>query len=142
MPAWPGGPCPQCNEVMPENLIHCQSCRALLNEELQTDTVDIPEFIPLEELNSLVEVKIKGYYVLCPHCTQELRINSKYVGMRVGCKICQAQYDLKIHSPKLAVKAFFADCPECNEELRVPFRYLEEKVACKYCQARLEFVSS
>ncbi len=142
MPAWPGGPCPQCGDEMPENLIHCQTCRALLNEELDADSVEIPEFIPLAEITTMVEVKAKGYYVECPHCTQELRINSKYLGMRVSCKICRAQYDLKIDSPNLIVKAFFADCPECGEELRVAQKYMDQKVACKYCQARIHFVSS
>jgi uncharacterized protein (DUF983 family) len=142
MPAWPGGPCPQCDEEMPENLIHCQNCRALLNEDLRTDTVEITAYIPLAEINIMVEVKAKGYYVLCPQCDQELRVNSKYLGLRVSCKICQAQYDLKINSPDLVVKAFFANCPECHEELRVSQKYMDQKVACKHCQARIHFVSS
>jgi hypothetical protein len=142
MPAWPGGPCPQCGEVMPENLIHCQNCRALLNDELDADSVEIPEFIPLAEINSMVEVKAKGYYVLCPHCTQELRVNAKYLGLYVSCKICHAQYNLKLDSPALTVKAFFADCPECREELRVSQKYMGQKVVCKHCHARIHFVSS
>ena len=60
MPAWPGGPCPECGEVMPENLVHCQNCRALMNPDLKTDSVEIPEFIPLQEIGSMVEVKPKG----------------------------------------------------------------------------------
>jgi uncharacterized protein (DUF983 family) len=142
MPAWPGGQCPECGEFMPENLIHCQICRALLNEELQTDRVEIPEFVPLTEIASMVEVQVKGYYVECPHCAQELRVKNKYVGMRVSCKICHAQYDLKLNSPDLVVRAFFADCPECQEELRVSQKYLGQKVACKHCEARIHFVSS
>jgi len=140
MPAWPGGPCPQCGEEMPENLIHCQNCRALLNDELEPDSIEVPEFIPLEEINSMVEVKAKGYYVQCPHCTQELRVNSKYVGQRVGCKICKATYNLLLDSPELKVNAFYADCPECGEELRVAQKYMGQKVACKHCQARIQFV--
>ena len=140
MPAWSGGPCPECGEEMPENLIHCQNCRALLNEELDEDAIAVPEFIPLAEIESMVEVKPKGYYVKCPHCTQELRVGSKYVGLRVGCKICGATYNLFIDSPELNVKAFFADCPECKEELRVAQKYMGQKVACKNCQARIEFV--
>ncbi len=142
MPAWPGGPCPQCGEEMPENLIHCQSCRALLNEELETDSVEIPEFIPLAEINCMMEVKAKGYYVLCPHCTQELRVNVKYLGLRVSCKICQAHYDLDLGNRDLEVVAFFANCPECNEELRVSQKYMGQKVACKHCHARIHFVPS
>ncbi len=142
MPAWPGGPCPKCGEYMPENLIHCQSCRALLNEELQVDSVAVPEFIPLEEINSMVDVKAKGFYVECPHCSQELRVNRKYAGLRVSCKICRAQYDLILDSPHLTVQAFYADCPECGEELRVSQKYMGQKVACKHCQARIHFVPS
>ena len=142
MPAWPGGPCPQCGEFMPENLIHCQTCRALLNEELETDSVEVPAFIPLEEINSMVELRPKGFYVLCPHCSEELRVNSKYAGLRVGCKFCHAQYELDLGSPKLTLKAYYADCPECGEELRVSQKYLGQKVACKHCHARLHFVPS
>lgn len=127
---------------MPENLVHCQTCRALLNEELSTDTVEIPEFVPLEELDAMVEVKAKGYYLQCPHCTQELRVNSKYVGVRVGCKICGATYTVKLNSPDLHVKAFYADCPECQEELRVAQKYMGQKVSCKHCQARIHFIPS
>ncbi len=142
MPTWPGGPCPQCGEHMPENLIHCQTCRALLNEELETDSVEVPAFIPLEEIRSMVEVKAKGYYVLCPHCSEELRVNSKYAGLRVSCKFCHAQYDLNLGSHDLTVKAFYADCPECHDELRVSQKYMGQKVACKHCQARIHFVPS
>jgi uncharacterized protein (DUF983 family) len=140
MPAWPGGPCPQCGDEMPENLIHCQNCRALLNDDLQADSVEIPEFIPLAEIQCLVEVKAKGYYVLCPHCQEELRVHAKYLGLRVRCKFCQADYDLKLGSRELTVKAFYADCPECEEELRVSQKYMGQKVACKLCQARIHFV--
>ena len=142
MPAWPGGPCPQCGENMPENLIHCQNCRALLNDSLEMDSVEIRAFIPLQEIASMVEIKPKGYYVQCPHCTQELRINAKYAGQRVQCKICHAHYNLVLDSPQLTVKAFFADCPHCREELRVAYKYLGHKVACKHCEGKIHFVPS
>ncbi len=125
---------------MPENLIHCQNCRTLLNEELRPNPVPVPEFKPLTEIASMVEVHAKGYYVECPHCVQELRVNTKYVGQRVSCKICRAQYDLNLNSPNLTVRAFFADCPECQEELRVAWKYMGQKVACKNCQAHIQFV--
>ncbi len=52
MPAWPGGACPDCGDHMPANLITCQTCRALLNSELKVSFVDIPEFIPLQEVSA------------------------------------------------------------------------------------------
>ena len=39
--AWQGGPCHQCGDDMPANLVHCQTCRALLNSELTEDSVEI-----------------------------------------------------------------------------------------------------
>ena len=38
MPAWPGGPCPNCGEDMPPNMVHCRECRTLLNPELERDS--------------------------------------------------------------------------------------------------------
>lgn len=140
MPAWPGGPCPQCGEEMPEKLIHCQSCRALLNPELEKDSVEIPEFIPLQELESMVEVPLEGFYVLCPECHEELRINRKYVGKKVQCKMCEAPFQLELGNGHVQSKAFFTKCPTCHNELRAANKYIGEKVACKYCGGKLQLV--
>ncbi|MCA9041324.1 MAG: zinc ribbon domain-containing protein [Planctomycetaceae bacterium] len=138
MPAWPGGPCPNCGEDMPENLIHCQTCRALLNAELQFDSVEVPEFIPLAELESMVDASLEGYFVVCPECQQELRINRKYLGKKVQCKLCESPFVLKLDNGKVQSKAFFAKCPNCKNELRASHKYIGEKVACKFCGGKLQ----
>ncbi|QDU79760.1 Double zinc ribbon [Polystyrenella longa] len=140
MPSWPGGPCPKCGEDMPEKLIHCQTCRALLNDDLNFDSVEVPEFIPLQELESMVDVSLEGYFVNCPECQEELRINRKYVGKKVQCKRCEAPFELKLDNNQVQSKAFFSKCPSCQNELRAAHKYIGEKVACKYCGGKLHFV--
>jgi hypothetical protein len=142
MPAWPGGPCPECGEHMPLNLIHCQNCRHLLNSDLEADSVEIPEFIPLQEIEDMLEVSPAGFFFGCPHCQRELRINGKYCGQRVKCKFCEAPFDLDLNNPRIEKVAFFADCPHCQVELRSSWKYLDTKVACKHCNGKLHFVES
>ncbi|MGE3316381.1 MAG: hypothetical protein AB7O26_14795 [Planctomycetaceae bacterium] len=140
MPAWPGGPCPSCGIQMPENLIHCQNCRTLLNDDLQVDSVVIPEFIPLQEIPTMVEVELAGYYIGCPKCKRELRIASKYVDERVECKFCHSQFVMALKNPDIKTAAFYSKCPHCNEELRAAAKYMGSKVACKHCGGKIQFV--
>src|SRR5690606_13840844 len=81
-----------CGEHMPENLIHCQNCRALLNPELEADSVEIPAFIPLQEIEAVIDLEPAGLFVGCPHCDRELRIGRKYIGERVACKYCSGAF--------------------------------------------------
>jgi hypothetical protein len=140
MPAWSGGPCPQCGEEMPPNLVHCQICRALLNTDLNDDSVEIPEFQPLQEIVAMVEVELRGYYISCPSCQQELRIARKYVGKQVQCKICRKDFRLTVDGGAISTIGFFADCPHCKEELRSSPKYLGMKVVCKHCRGHIHFV--
>jgi predicted RNA-binding Zn-ribbon protein involved in translation (DUF1610 family) len=140
MPTWPGGPCPNCGEVMPENVVHCQTCRTLLNTDLESDSVEIPQFIPLQEIASMVEVELSGYYVACPHCKRELRVSSKYVDEKVQCKFCDAQFAMDFSNPALKMLAFYSTCPHCKEELRAAPKYMGMKVACKHCGGKIHFV--
>ena len=140
MPAWPGGPCPQCGEEMPPALVRCRTCRALLNPDLECDSVEIPEFVPLPEIAAMIEVEPAGFFILCPNCRQELRINRKYSGQRVQCKHCSAPF---IFDPSVSVPdvtAFYAECPYCQQELRAAHKYLGAKVACKHCGGHIHFV--
>lgn len=140
MPAWPGGPCPTCGEDMPENLIHCYNCRALLNNDLESDSVEIPRFIPLQEIAVMLDVAPAGYYIACPRCDKELRVSRKYVGEKVLCKHCSGSFSLDISHGKVDVLAYYAPCPACSQELRASKKYLGQKVACKHCTGQLRFV--
>ena len=127
---------------MPANLIHCQRCRALLNDELHKSSVEIPEFIPLQEIDSMAQIQPAGYHVVCPECDRELRINRKYAGQEVQGKFCQGRFRFEPSSDSTDYPAFYADCPHCNRELRVARKYLGLKVACKLCGGKIHFVSS
>ncbi len=135
MTAWPGGPCPQCGDEMPERLIHCQSCRALLNPQLKTDSVQLPEFIPLREIESMVDLIPKGNYVLCSSCKKELRIHNKYIGQKVQCKFCKTPFS---YDEAVEVTALYGKCPHCEEEIRAALKYQGVKVACKHCNGKIQ----
>ena len=125
---------------MPANLIHCQTCRALLNPDLESDSVEIPQFIPLEEIESMAEAEPRGYFVDCPACHRELRINRKYVGQSVQCKFCDGPFLLDIKSDLIEQNYFYTKCPHCTEELRVANKYKGIKVACKHCKGKIQII--
>ena len=139
MPPWPGGPCPECGEEMPEKLIHCRNCRTLLNSDLDPDSVEIPEFVPLQEIEAVVELSLRGYYVHCPHCSRELRVNRKFLGKKVTCKQCAGHFVLNFdEGPNRIEKVgVYVYCPHCSDRLRMSSKYLGVKVACKACSGRL-----
>ena len=132
--AWQGGPCPQCGDDMPANLVHCVSCRALLNSELTEDSVEIPKFVPLREIDPARFVTARGHFVVCPGCDNELRINVKYKGATVACRFChhKFEYDRDVH-----ITALYADCPHCQRELRASVKYAGQSVACRFCSGAL-----
>lgn len=136
MTAWPGGPCPECGEQMPENLIHCQNCRAMLNDDFQSDIIEIPDFVPLEEISSMIDVEVSGYYFICPNCDRELKANKKYLGENVVCKQCDGRFKLEMSD---RLKAFYVDCPYCQKELKAAMKYLGARVSCKFCDGSLNF---
>jgi len=136
MPAWPGGPCPRCGDDMPANVVHCQTCRELLNSDLTEDSVHIPVFQPLAEIESVIEVTPTGFYSACDHCGRELRLHRKYLGLKVSCKHC----DKPLVPNAASAVAFYADCPYCGEELKNRPKYIGQKVACKHCEGHIHFV--
>lgn len=140
MPSWPGGPCPECNEDMPANLIRCVNCRVLLNNDLELESVEIPAYKPLPEITSFLAAKLRGYYVACPHCKCELRINSRFVGKKLSCKKCKHQFDLNLADEEIKKLGFYLDCPSCEERLRVSQKYAGKKAVCKFCSSKLQFV--
>lgn len=140
MAAWPGGPCPECGDQMPANLVRCVSCRALLNPELVVPEIISPEFVPLAEVEAVVDVPVNGYFVECPHCRKELRINARYVNQRVACKFCAGEFDFRLNPPRVRRMAFYSSCPHCSKELRAAEKYIGQKVACKHCNGGLRCV--
>ncbi len=140
MPPWPGGPCPQCGEDMPAKLVHCQTCRELLNDDLEHDTVEIPAFHPLKELSVCCDAYPIGFYLECPECQKELRVHKKYLGKQVCCKFCQTPISLQIDSKKASSQFFYTGCPHCREELRIAQKYLGMTASCKFCQGHIQLL--
>lgn len=137
--AWPGGPCPQCGEDMPARVVHCRSCRALLNSELTDDSVEIPLFVPLPEIEVIAAASPKGHYVLCPGCGKELRIHGRYRGLKVQCKHCEKPF---VYQESVKITAFYTACPHCQSELRASLKYMGGKVACKHCNGHIQLTAA
>ena len=135
--AWLGGPCPQCGDEMPPRVVHCQTCRALLNSELSEDSVEIPPFVPLPELAVIAAASPQGHYVICPGCNEELRIHLKYKGMKVQCKHCSQSFTYGL---EVSIKAFYTPCPHCKNELRAATKYMGYKVVCKHCSGHIQLM--
>ena len=133
--AWRGGPCPQCGDEMPANVVHCQTCRFLLNAELKEDSIQIPEFRPLPEIRHIKPVDIRGHYISCPGCSEELRINKKYLQASVQCRHCQHPF---VYDTTVTQEAVYGTCPHCSEEIRAGLKYVGQKVACRFCEGALQ----
>lgn len=142
MPAWPGGCCPNCGDEMPPNMIHCRTCRTLLNLDLERDSVEIPVFVPLQEVAAMIEIAPLGVFVDCPKCDQELKINSKYLGQRVQCKFCQIDFRLDPVAPLVCEADVYSKCPHCQQDLRFARKYVGVKVACRFCGGKLHVIGS
>ncbi len=142
MPAWPGGPCPECGDQMPAKLIRCATCRALLNPELSPKEIESPEFVPLREVLVVVDVPVIGDFVRCPKCQRELRIHCKYRGQRVTCRQCDHPFDLHVGTPAVQRLGVYASCPHCTQELRAAERFIGMNVLCKFCNGAIRMLDA
>ncbi len=140
MPPWTGGPCPECGEDMPGRLVHCRNCRALLNTDLESDSVEIPAFVPLQEIDSVIDLPARGFYISCPQCDRELRVNRKYLGRHVECAACNGSFVFEFENSRIEKIGFYADCPHCQQRLRLSKRYAGQKVACKFCKKKIRLL--
>lgn len=142
MPAWPGGPCPECGDVMPANLVRCAVCRALLNTDLTPRTIYAPDFAPLPELRATTDVELLGCFVNCPECRQVLRVGRQFFGKHVQCKHCSAAFHCEPASENgVPCNTVYLSCPKCSKELRADRKYVGERVACKFCGEGLRITS-
>ncbi len=89
----------------------------------------------------MAQLQPAGYFVLCPHCQRELRINRKYLSQPVQCKLCHGKFVFDLTRPEIRSPAFYILCPHCQKELRVAHKYLGMKVACKYCGGKLHLIA-
>lgn len=158
MAAWPGGNCPDCGDFMPPNLITCQTCRAMLNSELKVSVVDIPDFIPLQELDEcdleksdtaiiaqsskpvglqVLLIEPRGVYYKCPGCNQELKIPKQFMGAKVQCNHCSHNFQMDLQNEPARVAATYVDCPYCQQRIRASKKMNNHNVQCLHCQGAL-----
>ena len=140
MPAWPGGPCPDCGEEMPPRILRCRTCGAHLSSDVELRPLVPPEPVELPEVRLTSEAAPQGYYVGCPDCEQELRIAARFEGYQVQCKLCSAPFAFVRTNATVRRIAMYLDCPHCGQELRVAWKYAGARVACKFCDGPLRIV--
>lgn len=121
-------------------MVHCRECRTLLNPELERDSFEVPVFIPLQEVEVMVEIAPTGMFVGCPQCAQELKINRKYLGQHVQCKFCSADFQLDPAHPSVINADVYSKCPHCDQELRFAKKYLGVRVACRFCSGKIHIL--
>jgi uncharacterized protein (DUF983 family) len=125
---------------MPPAQIHCRECRQLLNPELSHNSVEVPEFVPLQELDSMAEITPLGLYCTCPSCGKELKVARKYIGQTVQCKHCQSGFRLDPVSPVVRQADLYSKCNHCQQQLRFDPKYIGARVACRFCGGKLTIV--
>jgi uncharacterized protein (DUF983 family) len=119
-------------------MVRCRNCRTLLNNDLEVASVELPAFVPLPELDSMAEIEPMGLFVECPSCRKELKIARKYLGERVACKHCQADFRLDPAAPNVRQADVYSKCPLCGKDLRFDPKYIGQKVACRFCEGKLQ----
>ena len=141
MAAWPGGPCPECGDVMPANMLRCMSCRAWLNPELTRPEPPVPEFRPLPEIKESKNqsvVRPEGHFVVCPACRRELRVANQYMGRQVACRFCDKRFPMVFDDDGTKRLGVYVHCWSCGDELRAAEKYLGREVICKHCDGRMK----
>ncbi len=136
MPAWPGGPCPDCGDYMPPNLITCQTCRAMLNTDLQPVLVDVPKFIPLRELTPEEAARVASedntengsHSSASPMTPFAVPQGTASAGPSVSAGTPTARNTRRIQG-----KGLYVSCPGCQQELKISAQFLDERVQCKFC---------
>lgn len=94
----------------------------------------------MRELDCKVEMSPRGVYLACPHCQQDLRINTRYAGQMVSCKHCSGRFLIDLSNPTMVTKAYYGDCPHCNKEIRIGKKYVNVEVVCKFCDGKLKLI--
>ena len=110
-------------------MIHCRNCRTLLNPELERDSVEVPVFIPLQELGVMIEIVPTGLFASCPKCAQELKINRKYLGQRVQCKFCNVDFRLDVIAFGDLTDKRFADLGKAATAVSLPKETIDTLIA-------------
>ena len=152
MPKWPGGACPACGSYMPPRQIHCRECLALLDPDLESDPrhsqwhrtyrrsteTAVPDFVPLQEISSAAVLVKRGYLFSCPHCSEELKARTEYVGRTIACKTCQRRLKFQPGSEQTPISGLFGDCPYCSARVRVASKYIGSQLKCAACEGQIE----
>ena len=145
MAAWTGGPCPECGDEMPANMLRCMTCRAWLNPELRRPEPAVPEFRPLPEIEAggggdaggIRSAAPEGHFVVCPACRRELRVGHQYAGRQVACRFCDNRFPMTFGKGETRRLGVYVRCWSCGDELRAAAKYLGREVICKHCDSRM-----
>ncbi len=88
----------------------------------------------------MIEIEVIGLFVNCSSCHKELKIHRKYLGQRVQCKFCSADFRLDPASPLVQEADSYSQCPHCEETLRFAKKYVGAKVACRFCHGKVKIL--
>lgn len=82
-------------------------------------------------------VALGGYFVGCPSCGAEHRIDKHDLGIRVTCQDCLAKHTVSAEMLHDAPH-IYAECPQCEGDLRLLHEDLRKVLTCEHCDAAIE----
>lgn len=82
-------------------------------------------------------VALGGYFVDCPTCGAEHRLDKHDLGIRLTCETCNARHTISAEMMREA-SFLYATCPTCRKELRIPHGDLKTVLTCDHCESNLE----
>jgi len=80
---------------------------------------------------------VLGYFVPCPHCGEEQKIDKHLLGDDTRCDDCRREFHVRADLLQSATY-LFVDCPHCRREIRFARKYLAKPVACNFCDGVLQ----
>lgn len=111
-----------------------------LNRMLHCNDIEIGSWVAADDNvagDQIVAVSLGGYFVDCPSCGTEHRVDKHDLGIRLTCDDCQARHNVSAEMLRDATHVY-AECSECHNELRIPHADLRTVLTCDHCEANLE----
>ncbi len=108
-----------------------------LNRMLHVNELEIGSWDTGPAGETVGAVALGGYFVDCPSCGAEHRVDKHDLGVRLTCEDCQARHTVSAEMLHDASHVY-AECSECHKELRIAHSDLKTVLTCDHCETNLE----
>ena len=109
-----------------------------LNRMLHVNELEIGSWESASQPGETIgKVALGGYFVDCPSCQAEHRVDKHDLGVRLTCEDCQARHTISAEMLHDA-SHIYAECSGCPQEVRIPHGDLKTVLTCDHCETNLE----